>query len=842
MAQLSTDTLVYSQIISKVQEFLTRYSKNNFVSAKDFDEKYKKLLTEIEQSVGIPTAELNFFHKGEIPSSSKLNTIAKNISTDINIVGNQFDSLVANYINYFNKVSNEIESEKQFLSRIKSKISVLDMYSESGATNLSYFGDSLNNLDNIDAAKIKPGLIPNVEGGFVSLAKKQLRKTMTKVSIINQNYNEQQNKTISFADVSNGLSGNHFLYYEDAEKGNPFIYEKDSSVIRTNVAALTDESPATYFEYESIKVVQPISELQKYEFQYRIASSNSGDSLIDWGLFNTSNTLKLTLMLQSGSGSLVDVNYISIVPFFGYDRIHNIKNIKISSVKLYNEKDNKIYTLFENENIYIGSDVVAPNLSSKNKYFYNKGILKFETVKANKIFITFEQASHTDVTIKHAFWTPYETSELANTPLTSTPWKAQARFNPYAIVSGQPGYKSEDVSWDMSTVVPQISKPTEYKSSSQIIRPAIIKYSQLQNTNVERLKHVTSNGDIYYHYTTKDNLNGCNFRIFTKDKQQATKDNSNGSINVLKTRTLEDLAPDNLSGRIPILIEGSENLSETTANLKQKIVSCSTSSSVTTFVTEKTHGLAVNDYVYINVSADLVDQDNKKTKLSPIVRKKYKVTSVNVNDKSFSVSTTASNFVSVNLSGSFYYLYQGNFTDANVLVETSPETDSRLEQKSLFLRRNFEYLKAKRAAIGIRDIYVGSEKYVDTCEIVSKPYYIYGSLQMLSLNVDEHLPVERDANGEIIGKTNIDYYVSVDNGSKWLEISPIQRSYEGKKEVLAFNQNLSDNQSVPQIKYYNYPDVPQNISSIIFKAVLKKDRTANCTPILYSYKFGVKVI
>ena len=80
MAQLSTDTLVYTQIISKVQDFLTRYSANKFASTKDFDEAYKKLLTEIEKSVGIPSSKIDFFHKGEIPSSTKFNNFSINVS------------------------------------------------------------------------------------------------------------------------------------------------------------------------------------------------------------------------------------------------------------------------------------------------------------------------------------------------------------------------------------------------------------------------------------------------------------------------------------------------------------------------------------------------------------------------------------------------------------------------------------------------------------------------------------------------------------------------------------------------------------------------------------------
>jgi hypothetical protein len=839
MAQLSTDTLVYTQIISKVQEFLTRYSSNKFSSTKDFDEAYKKMLAEIETSIGVPSSKVDFFHKGEIPSSLKFNNFSMNISKDINIISNQLDSLVANYVNYFNLITTEVESEKQFMSRIKSKISVLEMYSGSSASNISYFGDALNNLDYVDAGKIPAGLLPSVEGGFASLPKKQLKKSMSKVSVVNQNYNNNQLKDISFVDISNGLFGNHFLYFDDNPNNNPFIYEKDSPIIRASQNAMTDESPATYFEYEAIDVLQPIADSQKYEFQYRSSNSGVNQNLINWADFDITKPLKLTVMLQTNSVSGADINYISIVPFFGYDRIDLIKNIKISSIKLYNEKDNKIFTLFENENIYIGSDIAAPNLSSKNKYFYNKGVFKFESIKANKVFITFEQGLFNEVTIKHTYWKPYETKELANTPLTSSSWKNQSRFDPYGIVSGDPTIRVEDVSWDSSVIVPFFSKPSEYKSAAQDIRPATIKYSQQINKNVNRVKYTGIANNTYYYYTSKDNLNGCNFRIFAKDKAQAFKEAESASTSeVLRSRIISDLSNDTTSGRIPIFIEGNENLSDYTNSLKKKIVSSSTTSLVTTFVTEQTHGLSVDDYVYINLVSDY----SKEVKMSQITRKKYKVTAVDAGAKSFSIASTAQNYSSVSLDNSFFYKISATFSETNTVVETSSELESSLSSRQLFLKRNFEYLKSKRAAIGIRDIYVGSEKYSDSCQIISKPHYIYGSLQMLSLNVDESLPVERDSSGEIIAKTNIEYYISVDNGSKWIEISPIQRSFEGKPEVIAFNQNLSNNPAIPQIAYYNSPEVPENISSILFKAVMTKDRSCNSTPVLYSYKLGVKVI
>lgn len=63
MTQLSTDTLIYSQIISKVQDFLLKHSSNQNNDPKDFDKEYKALLAEIEKSVGKPLSKILFFQK-----------------------------------------------------------------------------------------------------------------------------------------------------------------------------------------------------------------------------------------------------------------------------------------------------------------------------------------------------------------------------------------------------------------------------------------------------------------------------------------------------------------------------------------------------------------------------------------------------------------------------------------------------------------------------------------------------------------------------------------------------------------------------------------------------------
>jgi len=193
------------------------------------------------------------------------------------------------------------------------------------------------------------------------------------------------------------------------------------------------------------------------------------------------------------------------------------------------------------------------------------------------------------------------------------------------------------------------------------------------------------------------------------------------------------------------------------------------------------------------------------------------------------------------LAASYAIKQQLDMSSATLSIESFQDSAEAQVTQDLFLKRNFEYLKAKRAAIAIRDMFIGLEKYSDVAEIVSKPYKIYGQLDLASLEVEDYLPNEKNSSGEVIGSSSIDYYISVDGGSKWIEISPMDRAFEGKPEVIAFNQNLSDSERLPQIAYFNSPEVPEEITSIVFKAVFKKDRNVIATPILYSYRLGLKV-
>jgi len=829
MAQLSTDTLAYAQIIAKVQEFVFNYVQNKNSDPQEFDKQYRKLLSEIERSIGKPIATIPFLNKGDIPSSEKLNRFNQDMSSDLNNIMYQFDSLVANYVNSFNQITNEIEAEKNLVSRIRSKISALEMYSNSSAANMTYVGDTFNNLDLIDSSKIKNGNMPDVTDGYACLSRRNIKKASGNINIINQNYNGEQNREVSYLDISNGLNGSYHLYFEDEDDNNPFLYEKDNALLRSNLLAMVDESPVTYFEYEALNV--PVSaERYDYEFQYGLSQSGANQRYINWANFDSSKPLKLTVEISTKNRNGEDINHISIIPFFGYDNIDVIKNIKISSIKIYNEKDNVITPLVTADNpVFIGSDIAYPSLSLKESYFYNKGVFRFPRIKANKVFITFEQSQFNDVTIKHAYWTPYETEAAATAATQSQTWRGQTRFSPVEVVADNANYRAEDVSWNRDIVVPPIIGPERIKSSTSEVLPVRVKYWQQSSRSFTRIKFTPTHGatpnQSYYFSNDRINQENIPVKVFVSDPSRAAKYEVNSPyIDSIISSLTDD------QNALHIILPQDQSLNSYINSLRKTITSVTAEDNEAVFASTN-NGLSPGDRVYIKALS---------TSNQLVVNKGvYNVIAADAN--SFTVSISSGETELVSLLDSFFIKQQITITEENVSKQNYTEPVDAERAKDLFLKRNFEYLKAKRASVGIRDLFVGLETYSDISEIISKPFYIYGNLELLSLQVEDYIPVETNSEGEVVGQSRINYYISVDGGLKWIEISPQERAFEGKPEVLAFNQNLSDIATLPQIAYFNSPEVPQNINSVIFRAILRKDRNVKSTPIIYSYKIGMKV-
>lgn len=145
-----------------------------------------------------------------------------------------------------------------------------------------------------------------------------------------------------------------------------------------------------------------------------------------------------------------------------------------------------------------------------------------------------------------------------------------------------------------------------------------------------------------------------------------------------------------------------------------------------------------------------------------------------------------------------------------------------------------EIYRAKRLAIGIRDISLKLETYALRAEIVSKSFQFDRNVEALMLSVESS--VDRNFANDI----SMNYYISVD-GEKWIAISPVQLDSRGIAEVLVFNKNLSSAEKLPGVAYLNSPDVPIKVNEASVKIEFSRSRAANVTPSIYSYELIAKV-
>jgi hypothetical protein len=312
MAQLSVNTVFYDQLIKKIQTFIKNYSNNNISSYEEMAKDFHALITEVNKYSTDPISKYEQVIKGEPPSSEKFNRFISSVADDLNIIAKQLDYQSAQLVSLYNLFNSEVEKEYQFANRIKSKIRILQAYSEAPSEDLYYFGDSFENMDFIDVNKISKNLMPLIKNGNATLPVVSTSDwTVRTISIV-----EEQ---------SNGFIGNNHAVYakENVDSNYRYMFQDNNSVgLLQNI---TDSNPLTYFEYEGINIdnSEKIKNGAKdFEFTYLADSMVDGKKVStykNWSEKKLSEPLVLTLKLKTDKSR--KANSVTIIPYFGRSRI-----------------------------------------------------------------------------------------------------------------------------------------------------------------------------------------------------------------------------------------------------------------------------------------------------------------------------------------------------------------------------------------------------------------------------------------------------------------------------------------------------------------------------------------
>jgi len=154
MAQLSPSTSIFDQVATSLFDLVEKYNNGKYLTKQDLLEDFNKALNNAYNNIDTINSKLNLITKGEPPSSQKMNEFFSTLKNDVNISAKQLDYLLAKTISVFNMFTSEIENEKKYSQRIFSKAKVLQMYAQSPAEDIIYTGDSFDNQDYMDFAKM----------------------------------------------------------------------------------------------------------------------------------------------------------------------------------------------------------------------------------------------------------------------------------------------------------------------------------------------------------------------------------------------------------------------------------------------------------------------------------------------------------------------------------------------------------------------------------------------------------------------------------------------------------------------------------------------------------------
>lgn len=795
MTQVSSNTIAYDQIFFKIREFIQNDIDNKYLTNQERVEEYKKMLLEIQDSLFSPSTKYDPYINGEPPRSDKLNRFSKNLADDLNVLAKQMDYLNAKTINSFNLFNKELETEKKYSERIASKVKILQMYNKSSSNDLVYIGDSFDNYDQIDVEQIPIGYNPSVSEGFFTLPVEKIRTwNVSRVSI----------------QPTNGFFGNnHQVIKSDGVNGESYQYIFQQNPGISLVANIIDSNPLTYFEVDAINVDKQSVNNEKNlvsenEFCYvvdkKVVNNNTIGELVNWSNYNMAQPLLVTVSMD-GVNTDSFSNFIEISPYFASAQLIKVVSINIT------DSTGSVENILS-EPIYIGSSLSPLNVAVSKNYFYNKANIKYSERKTKKVEVTFEQNQAADIEVQHLYWKP----NYPEVTRSNSPFVGLSRFNPQTL--NRDIY--EEIVYDEKALLPATNNPNQYKRNDL---PVIQNYKvQLKRKPVTYQKWVisfTANNSIVYFYN------------FTEGFAESEAD-----------FVINQLLPNQPIYDDGILKVGSSITSSENAALEINSVSVSVGDKV---ILSNQIDPRMNGYYIVESQGS--PSEKWKLKRSLYIQWTEDILFENeaLTPKYFESEQAGQQYLLAvqsyiqGLENSQVTVGQTLVTLANSEIKFyTKQSQSRTEVYEVPLIGQYEVYKAKRLAVGIRDITIGHEIYADQTEIVSTPYLFDLPVESIMLSVDSNL------DNTFLNKVNFNYYVSVKDG-QWISISPIQLDSRGIAEVISFNQNISSSVQLPGVAYLNYPDVPESINKVSVKLQINKDRNTNITPVIYGYQLIAKV-
>jgi hypothetical protein len=619
-----------------------------------------------------------------------------------------------------------------------------------------------------------------------------------------------------------------------------YSYLFERNVVSDIAVALKDNTPNTYFEYEKLNVSNLNGPDFDYEFKFRNTINNQ-NTLISWNESDDS-PLKMALVMEKKSS--YQANSVTITPFFGYDN-QGIETVKVTAV--YVETNDSGFPAKENilqEPITIGSSVVPTDVKSIVNTYFKTAVIKFPQRRVSKVTIHFEQPNSRTTTIKHVYWevssvnqnyqfSVQDATKLLRsgqafdqfTPPSRTIWSANTRFNPNLIYSDPLYSEVSGIANIVSSLVSPIANPVLTK----------------RNTSMSTRVSFSAKKDVTYTYYVMKVLDKRN-STSSNSKYIYLNDGEGGALGfnfitgAQQARHELSLVP---AGSTPYQnwwpaiykLSGSDSFGEDTL----KFIS-------NTNIDDPAYGEILLPYSTTPNYAQIAATPYYRLGISEQAREwwqlKYRLTGVEKQPSYIGSATPA------------YWLGNYRVSDSEIITERkeiivkpSVTFNVNLNKKYEILKNgdpyNNQILNVKRWGIGIRDISIENHVYQTSAEIISKPFNFPYPIEYLMLYSKYSMPVfSTDYEFEETSPF-ISYYISIDGGSEWLPISPVEDPFnQNIPEIYAINQKASTETRIPGVAYI---ESSSDVNSIRVKIQIRKPVSANGTPIVDFYQIAARV-
>lgn len=410
MTQLYPSTEYESKAVALIMELrsfiLDAQSK---LTPEEVSAKFRDIQSRFSQVLGKPLTEYEPFVKGEPLKSDKVNRFISNLQKDINILEEQVELIRATSLFMHNTMNDQLDTAKSQNAAAINKLKSLQLYTSAQNNEITIFGDYFKDDSQIDDNEIKQK--------DRALIDSERRLTLGKVNISSEN--PLSRSIIRVLSTSTGFPG-RLVEIEELSRNTPTnpitqesMYRFKAQVDpRSNLLHLTDQSPATWFEYEKNLVSdQDRTGAKNLNFTYTVSERNTDKGIaevkypvpvgekIDWANGPVNGVLNLDLEFELDQ--VKTINEITYTPFGLQDNASSPVLVKLVETSV---DKNNWETLYPT-NVYIAQDASLNTARLANEVVV--GVARWDVPNDQVRYIRFhlEQKSPIDTKIGHLYYT-----------------------------------------------------------------------------------------------------------------------------------------------------------------------------------------------------------------------------------------------------------------------------------------------------------------------------------------------------------------------------------------------------------------------------------------------------